>query len=299
MKSGFSNKNEVAIDIARRALIWQIISLPALAWSADVFSQVPLGVFGQDSGTSSLPNNQLLGRVYSAFGLSGRPGPVRIPRISLFRPFAVLLMRSSYEVADDLDFVPMDRFQKEFFLLRADEWERYRPENDAKQGDLSDAVYFDFISAAQYATITKIMRNDAQDFFEERVGAEGTKQLVRRDPSVSNAMLPSLFIERVGDRVLDGLLANFTGPTFFSQPPPPCPPSLQGGAGGDMECIVAGMRQLYAVLGENGYARAVEVADAGDVDAGAYVQVGPVQWLHMRLKGGWHEGLKGGLHVRV
>jgi hypothetical protein len=39
-------------------------------------------------------------------------------RERLDRDFAVLLMRTSYAVADDLDFVPMDEFQRDFFLLR-------------------------------------------------------------------------------------------------------------------------------------------------------------------------------------
>ncbi len=163
----------------------------------------------------------------------------------------------------------MDRFQKEFFLLRADEWETYRAETDSKQGDLSDALYFDFISAAQYATITNLMTDSPSEIFEERVGADGATQLVRRDPSVRNAMLPSLFVERVGDRILDALLANFTGPNFFTQPPPPCLP------GADTALVAAGVRQLYAVLAENGYAREIAVNDGGGVDARESVQASP------------------------
>jgi hypothetical protein len=36
-----------------------------------------------------------------------RPPPVGIPRKRMELPFAVCLMRSSYAVSDDLDFVPM------------------------------------------------------------------------------------------------------------------------------------------------------------------------------------------------
>jgi hypothetical protein len=32
-------------------------------------------------------------------------------------------MRSSYAVADELDYTPMDGFQREFFLFRQDEWQ--------------------------------------------------------------------------------------------------------------------------------------------------------------------------------
>jgi hypothetical protein len=39
--------------------------------------------------------------------------------------FAVLLMRTSYAVADELDFVAMDKFQKDFFLFRQAEYLDY------------------------------------------------------------------------------------------------------------------------------------------------------------------------------
>ena len=47
-----------------------------------------------------------------------RPSPVRLPRTEVYKPFAVLLMRSCYDAADALNFVSMEKFQKEFFLLR-------------------------------------------------------------------------------------------------------------------------------------------------------------------------------------
>jgi hypothetical protein len=52
----------------------------------------------------------------------------------------------SYSVVDDLDFVPMDEFQKDFFLFRQDEWEDYKGYHPTvMQGDLADPLYFDFI----------------------------------------------------------------------------------------------------------------------------------------------------------
>ena len=84
-------------------------------------------------------------------------------------PFAVQMMRSSYGVADDLDFVPMDEFQRTFFLFRQDEWEDYRNVHpNVMQGDLAEALYFDFISFAQYAVIADKMRRGMQ-IFEEKV----------------------------------------------------------------------------------------------------------------------------------
>jgi hypothetical protein len=177
--------------------------------------------------------------ISSFFSKSIRPPPMRIPRTSLYRPFAVLLMRSSYEAADDLDFVPMDRFQKDFFLLRADEWEMYRSEHDVRQGDLSETAYFDFISAAQYATISKLMRETPSRVFEERVGADGETRVVQRNPLVSDTALPALLLERAGDRILEGLFQNFTGPNFYTQPPQPCR---------DWECLVKALVQLCVLL---------------------------------------------------
>ena len=51
-----------------------------------------------------------------------------LPRRQLDQEFAVLLMRSSYAVADELDFMPMDGFQKEQFIFRQNEWDKYREE---------------------------------------------------------------------------------------------------------------------------------------------------------------------------
>jgi hypothetical protein len=75
-----------------------------------------------------------------------RPDHIGIPRKRMELTFSVQLMRLSYAVVDDLDFVPMDEFQKDFFLFRQDEWEDYRGYHPTvMQGDLADPLYFDFI----------------------------------------------------------------------------------------------------------------------------------------------------------
>jgi hypothetical protein len=75
-----------------------------------------------------------------------RPPHVGIPRKRMDLPFAVQLMRTSYSVADELEFVAMDEFQKDFFLFRQSEWEDYRDYHPTvMQGDLADPLYFDFI----------------------------------------------------------------------------------------------------------------------------------------------------------
>ena len=76
-----------------------------------------------------------------------RPNHIGIPRNRIAQTFAVQMMRTSYNTADELDFIAMDTFQKVFFLYRQSEWEDYKSKHPrVMQGDLSDPVYFDFIS---------------------------------------------------------------------------------------------------------------------------------------------------------
>jgi hypothetical protein len=132
-----------------------------------------------------------------------RPRVMALPRRRLDMDFAVLLMRSSYAVADELDFMSMAEFQKEQFLFRQNEWDLYRQELTVTQGDLADPAYFDFISFCQYASIASGMRRGRQ-IFEELIDANGTTTIVQRDRSVpsSNAALPAEHSERVGERIL-------------------------------------------------------------------------------------------------
>lgn len=75
-------------------------------------------------------------------------------------------------------------------------------ETRIKQGDLTDPDYFDFISFAQYASVAMAMRN-GRDIFEEKVGADGEKRTVQRDPEfLDNARLPEEHARRTGDRIL-------------------------------------------------------------------------------------------------
>ena len=93
-----------------------------------------------------------------------RPKIRALPRRRLEQDFAVLLMRTSYAVADELDFMPMDEFQKEQFLFRQREWDTYREKLPVMQGDLTDPAYFDFISFCQYASIASGMRRGRMIF---------------------------------------------------------------------------------------------------------------------------------------
>ena len=136
--------------------------------------------------------------------------------------FAVLLMRSSYNVLDELDVVAMDQFQRDFFLIRQAEYETYVNLLGAgfvKQGDLTDPYYFDFISFAQYKAINREITMDPALVFEEQqpveVG-EGEPQkfvtkVIRRDASITNEMLPSEHSARVGKLILERFDTLFGG----------------------------------------------------------------------------------------
>jgi hypothetical protein len=156
---------------------------------------------------SALPVNSRLREQLEA---SLRP-PVRaLPRRNMPLEFAVLLMRTSYQVADDMDFMAMNDFQKQFFVLRQAEWEGYKKElPNLMQGDLSDPAYFDFISFAQYATLTAGMRS-APQVFEELIDANGTSVVVTRPLDLAdNTLLPQVYAERVGTALLSKLCEKY------------------------------------------------------------------------------------------
>jgi len=144
-----------------------------------------------------------------------RPKPPRVLRQKLDKDFAVLLMRSSYKVLDELDCVPMDQFQRDFFLLRQAEYEPYVKAlgpGMVQQGDLTDPYYFDFISFAQYLAINREISLDPPYVFEERQPEDDDSdtdepqrfvtKVVRRDRSITNDMLADEHSRRVGALIL-------------------------------------------------------------------------------------------------
>lgn len=149
-----------------------------------------------------------------------RKPPPKVLRLELNLDFAVCLMRSSYNAVDELDFVAMDQFQKDFFLIRQAEYLPYVNELGPgliKQGELTNPYYFDFISYAQYATIFRDISNDPAVMFEEQqpvtVGEDEPQQFVskviRRDPSISTSVLVTKHDELVGTKILDRLIEKF------------------------------------------------------------------------------------------
>jgi len=187
-----------------------------------------------------------------------RPKPPKILRPRIERDFAVLLMRSSYNVLDELDCVAMDQFQRDFFIIRQAEYETYANQLGpglVSQGDLSDPYYFDFISFAQYTTISREMTQDAPLVFSEKQPIEVevpegesqkfTDTVVRRDPRITNSLLPVEHSKRVGSLVLDRLNEIFDDtpiaiPKYTSRP--------------DAVQLVAAMQQLVKIFVLNGYA---------------------------------------------
>ena len=141
---------------------------------------------------------------------STRPKHIDIPRKSMELPFAILLMRSSYNAVDELDFVPMTEFQKTFFLFRQSEWELYKQFHpNVIQGILSDPYYFDFISFAQYAVISDKIKLARSDFIET-VNAQGDTIVVNRDTRlVPNEKLTQLHGKIVGNKIIEYLYSTY------------------------------------------------------------------------------------------
>jgi hypothetical protein len=118
--------------------------------------------------------------------------------------------------ADELDIVAMDQFQRDFFLIRAAEYEPYVKSLGiglVTQGDLTDPYYFDFISFAQYLTINRVISKNPPMVFEEQqaidrgedVPNEFVTKIVRRDSSLTNDRLVLEHSQRVGAAILNRL----------------------------------------------------------------------------------------------
>lgn len=136
-----------------------------------------------------------------------RPEHIKFARRKMQLPFAVQLMRQSYNAIDVLKFVPTEEFQKSFFLFRQSEWDDYRTYYpNLFQGDLSDPLYFDHVSFAQYAVIADKMRRGKTSFIQ-LIDANGTAQSMQRDPLLeNNDLLPIAHSKIVGDALLDWMI---------------------------------------------------------------------------------------------
>jgi len=196
-----------------------------------------------------------------------RPKVRALPRRRLQQDFAVLLMRASYAAADELDFMPMDEFQKQQFLFRQREWDQYRTKLPVSQGELTDPAYFDFISFCQYSTIAEGMRR-GRVMFNELIDANGTSVVVMRDPSLpqSNAALPEEHSARVGDRILDWALDRYDSKIR---------PEVLAPGGATSLKLVDGVRRLADVFELNDFALTSSVSPLADGGGVAWTLVAP------------------------
>ncbi|KAL3797470.1 hypothetical protein ACHAW5_006967 [Stephanodiscus triporus] len=186
-----------------------------------------------------------------------RPRPARVLRPRMNLDFAILLMRASYNAVDDIDVVPMDQFQRDFFLVRQAEYKTYADSlgpGAMRQGDLADPNYFDFISFAQYSAISREIV-DPQSVFEEKrpvdVGDDEPQRfdtvVVRRDPSLSKGDLSQRHSRLVGGAILDKLIERF-GDTASAIP------TIEPGSRPGATALLAAIKQMVNLFVISGFA---------------------------------------------
>jgi len=205
----------------------------------------------------------------SPFASFVQPGPVPFPRRTLDLRFAVLLMRACYDGVDGADALQMRDFQVLFWKRREAEVEAYSQLISplaARKGDLSDPLYFDFISYSQLLAADAAVRGHPPRVFEEEYDECELRpdqdecpiltRVVRRELPLSDDDLPSEVWRRSGDGIYAALRDGFRGETFAGVPPPPA-------AGATPAEVAAGFRALLAVFVGRGYALSADVTEAG------------------------------------
>ena len=157
----------------------------------------------------------------------------------------------------------MDQFQRDFFFIRQAEYKTYVDSLGVElvqQGDLTNPNYFDFISFAQYATISRDLSGNLPLIFEEQQPIETENidnndnepqrfqnVIVRRSTDLKNSDLPSAHDRMVGTAILDYLNAVFNGtasalPYIESYSMPPA------------TVMIASVKQLMNLFIINGFA---------------------------------------------
>ena len=96
-------------------------------------------------------------------------------RRKLEQPFAVLLLRSAYTSLVGMGVISDAQFQRDFFLIRQNEWEGYKERLNSfvMQGDITSPDYFEFIVFMQYIEVNRALGGLSQAFaknFQSRVG---------------------------------------------------------------------------------------------------------------------------------
>ena len=196
---------------------------------------------------------------------------MRFPRSRVATPFAVLLLRSSYETTDELDFVPMDKFQSIWWNRRGEEQERYTSlivPLRATQGDVGDPLYFDFLCFVQLLVVGELMKRGKQ-VFTELTGAEGEARVVRRSQELGdNALLPDAYGRLVGDKIFTRLRDGFEEFPSFGGP--------QACTARDFGCLADGVKAICGCFESNGFAFSLRLVAADEA----------AKQLHIHAEGG-------------
>lgn len=143
-----------------------------------------------------------------------------------------------------------------FWKLRAAQQDSYNnlySPLKMKVGDLTDTLYFDFISFSQWAAVDKAIR-DARQLFDEPCEEcdEYTIKTIKRPPTLTDAMIPTSFEAGVGDRIYAGLRDGFNGETFGAPQAP--------NRGAPVEEVAAKVGDLVGVMERNGFCIKHDVA---------------------------------------
>ena len=243
----------------------------SILWRRRRLVQLSLSfMFSLSAGGASLPVAALAAAPMTAGEADGlkarlerkiRQKAPKVLRDKLDQDFAVLLMRASYNALDQIDCVAMDQFQRDFFFIRQAEYLPYIEQlgpGIVQQGMLTDPYYFDFISFAQYATISREINNSPASVFQEQQPEKNNNEgddnetqtfvstVVRRDPSITNDMLADRHDRLVGKAIIDRLNETFQGtPSALPKIPE---------ASLDTSSILSSLTQLMKLFLVNGFA---------------------------------------------
>ena len=102
--------------------------------------------------------------------------------------------------------------QVQFWKKRQAEYEPYVLQHSPipiQQGDLSNAIYFDFISYAQFLTVNTAIEKSSK-LFEELDGAEGLAKTVQRSELLESKRARAEGVAQVaGAKIFQGLSEGF------------------------------------------------------------------------------------------
>ena len=159
------------------------------------------------------------------------PSPKKVPRQKLDLDFAVLLTRSSYVEAAQLDIGPVNQLERDMYLVRTSEYQPYRKSVESvQQGDLTDPAYFDYMSFVQYSTINRALKDPEREYEqpEQITDAEGMPSSTESKTVLVKRTLPDELLvptheDRVGKTAYDFLNDRFAAtpialPQFDTRP---------------------------------------------------------------------------------